>query len=559
MVYTPFIWPLIVAAIACVFLALYSGRFPDVPAARPFGAMMWLGVLWTMIYAANLITDIMAIRIPLSNIMYIPTRLMPPAILALALEYTGNERWITRRNAALALAIPVVSIAFSLTSPLHRLFRYDFVMDLSSTMPVLRYRGGLVYQISTQYGNALVLIALGFLATALVRSKLRKENTALIFIGILVPVTINILFGMGITPIAGYSFAPSSIIVTGAAYILALYRFKLFGIAPIARNAVVDSIADLAVVMDNRRHIVDLNHAARRAFGLEAKTALGFGPDKLCPPWSGIFSRFDEIASGSSSLPVETSAGRRDFDLSISKVLDTHGRLLGRLFLLHDVTEKQKTEEKIRRLLAEKDLLLREVHHRIKNNMSVVASMLSLQSHSVSPRSAGETLLEARQRIVSVMILYDKLYRSVDVGALNVCEYLSPLVDSIVANLRGPVPVTVEKDIEDFKLDANTLFALGIIVNELIANSLKHAFTGRLEGRIWVRGALRDGKAVIEIADDGAGFDVGLTAGSQGFGRMLVDLLVQQITGTMKVEGSQGTRYTIEIVPSAYPSQTNLN
>ncbi len=289
MAYTPYVWSLFAAAVLCASIALYASRYPEAPAVLPFVRMMWLGVAWTMIYALSILTVWYPARIVLSMLFYVPSRLIPPAVLAFAIEYTGHEKWLSRRNVAIGLAIPLLAIAASLTSPWHHLFRYDFRLDTSYHIAVLHYRAGIVYIVSSVYQSLMVLAALGLFLASLRDRALQAKNTLLLFIGIFVPILVETLFDLGIAPIRGYNFAPSAIVVAGGTYLLALMRYRLFSFARIARSTVFDNIADIALVVDTHSRIIDFNGAARESLRLDPKRSGGMGLDGLTPEWRVLF------------------------------------------------------------------------------------------------------------------------------------------------------------------------------------------------------------------------------------------------------------------------------
>ncbi|HOX47688.1 MAG TPA: PAS domain S-box protein [Spirochaetales bacterium] len=229
-------------------------------------------------------------------------------------------------------------------------------------------------------------------------------------------------------------------------------------------------------------------------------------------------------------------------------VADEGGRVWASLVSFLDITEKKAAEARIRALLTEKELLLREVHHRIKNNMATMGSLLSLQAGNTSDPFARAALADAEKRLRSMGLLYDRLYRSPSLVALSAREYLEPLVDEILEKLMpGDKAVSVEKSIEDFTLDADRLQPLGIIVNELLSNALKHAFKGRSRGRIAVSAWSRDGRFTLRVEDDGVGLPPSVDFDSApGFGLRLVKGLAEQLGGTARIERGGGTRFVLE-------------
>jgi len=230
---------------------------------------------------------------------------------------------------------------------------------------------------------------------------------------------------------------------------------------------------------------------------------------------------------------------------SYPQIID--GEIVGAVVTFLDITERKLSEEKIKNLLAEKELILREVHHRIKNNMNTIKSLLYLQADTLTEPSAVAALMDAESRVESMMVLYDKLYRSIDFMELSVKEYLPVLVDEIIGNFPNKGIVTIEKHIDDFILGADTLFPLGILVNEILTNSMKYAFAGRKSGVITVYASLKDSRANIVIQDNGIGIpeSVGFEKHS-GFGLDLIRMLTEQIGGRIRIERGEGSRFVLE-------------
>lgn len=204
--------------------------------------------------------------------------------------------------------------------------------------------------------------------------------------------------------------------------------------------------------------------------------------------------------------------------------------------------ERKKAEEKIKDLLAEKELLLKEVHHRIKNNMNTIVSLLVLQATRLKNPEAVAALKDSQSRVLSMMVLYDKLYRSHSFMEVSFKEYLINLIEEIAANFENRDRVKVEMQIEDFIINTKVLSTLGIIVNELITNAMKYAFSGRDKGLLTVSATLKDKTVTLIIKDNGIGLPetVNIEA-STGFGLELINMLTKQLKGNIKIERSGGS------------------
>jgi len=215
-----------------------------------------------------------------------------------------------------------------------------------------------------------------------------------------------------------------------------------------------------------------------------------------------------------------------------------------------DISELKESEERVKALLGEKELLLREVHHRIKNNMNTIRGLLVLQLSAERNPEAAASLKDAESRIQSMIMLYDRLDRTENFREMSIKEYLEPLIREIVGSFNNSRMVTIKTDIDDFILDVQNLSPLGIIVNELITNIMKYAFPGNNSGTIWVSASHIRGVVSLHIRDNGAGIPESVDfKKSTGFGLDLVSMLTEQIGGSIRIERGNGTGFVIEFVP----------
>lgn len=212
-----------------------------------------------------------------------------------------------------------------------------------------------------------------------------------------------------------------------------------------------------------------------------------------------------------------------------------------------DITARKNAENTVKDLLNEKELLLKEVHHRIKNNMGTIVNLLNLQAESSNDKKVVEALTETKNRILSMQVLYDKLYRSDKVNKLSLFEYVSPLVDEIIKTFPNYKTVQVEKSIEDIFIDPKILSSLGIIINELITNIMKYAFPGFSKGLINISSALNGTEITFIISDSGIGIPESISLeSSTGFGLRLVRLLTMQLRGNMVIKRDKGTKFILK-------------
>jgi PAS domain S-box-containing protein len=230
-----------------------------------------------------------------------------------------------------------------------------------------------------------------------------------------------------------------------------------------------------------------------------------------------------------------------------TQVVDGAGNPIGRRASNRDITDRKQTEETIQALLRDKDLLLHEVHHRIKNNMNSVASLLSLQRCKLQDQGAIDALETAQNRLRSMGLLYDRLYRSNHLQAMAVGNYLGPLVKEIVEAIPCHASISIVDDIGDFELPAQVLQPLGIVVNEIVTNSLKYAFEGRDTGVIQVEACKAGNRVCITLGDDGVGLPSSINfENSSGLGLVLIKALVEQMDATVRMETTEGTKFIVD-------------
>jgi PAS domain S-box-containing protein len=237
-----------------------------------------------------------------------------------------------------------------------------------------------------------------------------------------------------------------------------------------------------------------------------------------------------------------------ELSINASPVLTDDGGFDGMIATVEDITERKQAEDHIRALLREKELLLRESHHRVMNNMNTINSLLSLQSQTTESSDAREALNDAAHRLQSMARVYNKLFRSTRTGPISIREFLIPLLDEAVEVFTSVTPVRVSTEVEDVPLDSGTLSSLGIVVNELVTNSVKYAFSGEEEVHVSVTAGKEDSQIIITYRDNGPGLDPDATAGENtGFGMQLVQSTIESLGGRIEIHPGPGFHIEMEL------------
>jgi two-component sensor histidine kinase len=213
-----------------------------------------------------------------------------------------------------------------------------------------------------------------------------------------------------------------------------------------------------------------------------------------------------------------------------------------------EIAERKRAEEQIKASLKEKEVLLKEIHHRVKNNLQAISSLLYLQSKGVKGKEALEMFRDGQNRVRSMALIHERLYQSKDLRRVDFAEYVRNPANYLLRSygVHSNV-IQLKVNVEDVFLGIDTAIPWGVITNELISNSLKHAFPGGRGGEIRIElCADNDRQLNLMVSDNGVGFPSGLDFRStESLGLQLVNTIVDQLEGTIELDRSGGTAFEI--------------
>ncbi len=227
-------------------------------------------------------------------------------------------------------------------------------------------------------------------------------------------------------------------------------------------------------------------------------------------------------------------------------VVDENG-FRGFIYSGRDITEQKKSAEYIKKSLEEKEALLREIHHRVNNNLQVISSLLSLQSDNVRDPRDHELFVESQNRVRTMAMIHEKLYQSDKFNSINFRDYLKTLINRLIYDYSQDMGnIDLDLDIENVELNIETSVPCGLIINELVSNSLKHAFPQGRNGKIIVKFHKIKDKYVLMVGDNGIGsLKKSVLESSKKLGFNLVKSLIKQLDASLEILESEGTLYRI--------------
>jgi PAS domain S-box-containing protein len=223
--------------------------------------------------------------------------------------------------------------------------------------------------------------------------------------------------------------------------------------------------------------------------------------------------------------------------------------------IAYDITARKEVDQQVLDALKEKEILLQEVHHRVKNNLQVISSMLNLQKRFVDDRGLLHVLEEAQNRISTMSYIHESLYRNTDFSRISFAQYLKQVTANLLSSYaRKETVITLNEKLGDVTLSLKQAIPCGLIVNELVSNALKHAFVGRSEGVLRLVVETEEDKIHIEISDDGVGLPDDFNFETHdSLGAYLVQALTDQLDGelTVQSEKGKGSRFLVSFTPSS--------
>lgn len=297
---------------------------------------------------------------------------------------------------------------------------------------------------------------------------------------------------------------------------------------------------------------LDVNPAFERHTGMKADDVQGRLASEIFGSPPPLIETYDDVVRTGipKAFELDFEALGRSFRISTFSPKAGHFATV-----FSDVTAERRNKLRLEESLREKEMLLKEVHHRVKNNLQIIASLINLQIFSSSSPEAIVPLQESAHRIAAMAMVHEHIYRSESLVQIELSSYVSKLANNLVLSLHGEKHIAHGVDLPELYISADKAIPLGLMLNEIITNALKHAFTNRRKGRLDIHGKLHDGSLRIVIEDDGQGLpkDFELTA-AKSLGMQLVTNLVRQLDGDIGIETDHGTRVRLA-VPLGTPSR----
>jgi PAS domain S-box-containing protein len=545
---TPYTIPLFVAAAISIGLAVYYVQRRRTPSSRTGMVLLCAAAEWMIAWALEQASFDLSAKLFWAKMKLVALCVIPTAWLIYTLQYTGREKWLTRRSLALLGLIPLFFLLLIFSNEVHGLIWASVQLDTDGPFAVKRSTYGPGFGIFTAYSYTVALLGILVLVQTLVRShRLYRWQLGGLLLIVFTAWLITVVDLLGLGPFPDLELTPLTLGLAVPITAWSLYRLRRRDIVPVARSAVVEGMSDGVVVLDAEGRIVDLNAAVERMIEHPRSEAVGRSMERLWPGWMSEMQRASDSSESGREVRLGQGDGQHIYDMRVSPLTDWRGHLVGQVVVLRDITERKRAEERIRASLEEKEVLLKEVHHRVKNNLQVISSLLYLQGRYTGDEQTLEMLRDSRDRVRSMALAHERLYQSPDVAKIDFAAYIRSLVTHLFSSYRlRSGGIALELGIDDVSLGLDTAIPCGLIVNELVSNALKHAFPEGTEGRVRIDVQLENGRFILSVSDDGLGFPADLDfRNTESLGLQLVIMLVEQLEGEIELDNKGGTTFRI--------------
>lgn len=325
---------------------------------------------------------------------------------------------------------------------------------------------------------------------------------------------------------------------------------------------IIESIQETLIVTDEEGNIVGINQSGLEMLhytkdeilGLPAKNFFDFsmmGGVYEKKSMSGNVFEFSLLTKRKKSIPVLFSE---------SELINGHGKKVGSVCVATDISERKKADEQLKRSLKEKEVLLSEIHHRVKNNLAVISGILQLQAYETENDEVNKALTESQTRIQSISLVHEMLYQSDTLAFIDYRTYVHDLMQAISSmHINEAKEITFKTDIEPISLDINQAIPCSLLLNEIIVNSYKHAFGKTGKGEVKVSMKEENGVIHMVVEDNGIGIEEGTIERASSLGSTLIKTLTSQLNGTYTIgQGANGKGAKTTIIFANSPVELNV-
>jgi PAS domain S-box-containing protein len=449
-----------------------------------------------------------------------------------------------------------------------------FILECSGITPVepVKFSWGWTYiyraksilnilETSYVYGASIFLLYLSIRYRLRSTDKVKKVQAQLLIIGISLPLILLLLTSI-IFPYLGViipDFTTTGLFIMIVFIGYGIWKYNLFILTPaVAAETILITMADALFLVSLEGEIISTNKAACQLLRYQESDLIGQPIEVIFTPHEKIRIKeieLEQLMKTGFITDIETHFKTKEdriipVSLSGSLIQAKKGSKQGIIYVGRDISHRKNVERVMKDSLIEKETLIKEIHHRVKNNLQIITSLLDLQLDTCEDPRILNVFQDSKDRIRSMALVHENLYQLGDLARINGIEYIQNLVAyffNTYGDQAGNITPAVHIETPSLSLDMNTSISFGLILTELLSNALKHAFPNDKKGEVKI--ILRTqtpGMVTLEVKDNGIGLPAHIDLQeTKSLGLQLVRLLTQQVKGTIEINRSKGTDVTL--------------
>ena len=578
-----YIIPFLISIAILSWSAAYAWRRRRVAGAREFSLHIMAEMLWVIAFTLELLSPSLKAKLFWDDFQWACVLLVAITFAVFVLRYAKGVQLNRKTTGQLALVcFPLIT--YSISDGLHHSIRYNVQVVPAIPFDSLIYDFGWGTYLLSAIGYLITIWGIVILVKRIFRGEpefIRQSST--ILIGILIPTIGSTLTLFGVDLFQYRDTTPFTFALGGIVVIWGLFRYGLFDVVPVALRSILDTIDDAVFVFDNQRRVVFMNDAGSKGLQVGLKDVIGKTAKDIFPNHDADVDYFRSVERAEKEIEtVDPDGQKQQYMVKLLPLPSDQNHNIGRVIVLQNITkfktltnqlQKQNeqieavvvertaeleqrnlelqeevqlrsvAEAKIKANLEEKTALVQEINHRVRNNMAIIMSLLNMQTQYMDSSSSKKPIMEIHNRIYSMSLIHTMMYHTGDFKHVSLSDYLHRLYSHLIHQKRKDLNIGFSLEMNDITLPIDKAIPVGLIFNELISNSILHAYPRDSEGEICITGELlAEDQVKFSIGDSGIGFDATIVDKAETFGLKMVRLLIEQLAGKITFSFTDGAQ-----------------
>jgi len=578
--------PFIIAIIILSWNVIYALLRRRVAGAFEFAVYIFAELLWILGYTFEVLSSSIEGKLFWDDFQWACVFFVAFGYALFVSRYVSGLKYSRTLTIRLSFII-LPLILFSISDSLHHMIRSNVRLEMGDSYDRLVYELLWGSYLISGLSYAVTFFGITVLMKKILQSQRELvKQSATILIGISIPIIGSSISLLGITFYGVRDTTPVTFSLGSIVVLWGLFKYGLFDLVPVALRTVLDTIDEAVLVFDVQRRVIFINDAGSRGLGVGVEEVLGKTAKEIFPRQGDSVNYFKDIDQADEEIKIINRHGVKEhYRIKMLPLMTGDSQGFGRVIVLSNITKHKKltqelqlhkekaellveertaaleqrnqelmeevelrleAEEQIKANLEEKTILVHEMNHRVRNNMTIIMSLLNLQTKYLDSSASIKPIMEIHNRIHSMALIHAMMYHTGNFKHVSINDYLYKLYSKVIHQKRENLNLEFKVEMDQITLPIDKAIPLGLIFNEVITNSIVHAFPALDKGMIRVSGELlEDNIFKFSIFDNGVGFKVRANPETESFGLKIMHLLTEQLEGDLTINANEGTEVTL--------------